>query len=407
MNKEKSAAAQGPLILFVTLAALGALALVVLSFIVIKSVYPDAALNNVATTALGVVGIPTASAGLVLAIRRQKTTEQTLQHNRADLAQRAEADQKRISHLEQAEFQRIAETTEQRERELQSDLHGRYVTAATQIAHEHAAVRIAGVYAMAQLAGSWKETDKRQACVDVLCAYLRLPLRTVPRENAISIEDSGDVEVRKTIEGLISRHLNWAAKHHWGEVDIDLSGAHLSNLSLVGAKILGRLDISNAVTRRADFTGMHVREMFSANDTTFIDGANFNRAVFHSQVMFGGSIFKGNANFKNIEFASAGVFCAWFSDVDFQSNVSFENTHFHGRVNITGLNCSSESIFAGSRREKKFDLEDIGANFLHTGPLQDVPDAGPLHECKHYKNEERRSCIKKSDYRHPKFSIKK
>ena len=48
----------------------------------------------------------------------------------------------------------------------------RYQDAASQLGHEKAAVRLAGVYAMAGLADDWRA--QRQQCVDVLCAYLRM-----------------------------------------------------------------------------------------------------------------------------------------------------------------------------------------------------------------------------------------
>jgi hypothetical protein len=49
----------------------------------------------------------------------------------------------------------------------------RYSTAAQQLGHDKAAVRLAGVYAMSRLADDWSQ--QRQQCIDVLCAYLRMP----------------------------------------------------------------------------------------------------------------------------------------------------------------------------------------------------------------------------------------
>jgi hypothetical protein len=53
-------------------------------------------------------------------------------------------------------------------------LNERFATAAEQLGSDKPAVRPAGVYAMAGLADDWEEN--RQTCVDVLCAYLRMPL---------------------------------------------------------------------------------------------------------------------------------------------------------------------------------------------------------------------------------------
>ncbi|MGW4641622.1 hypothetical protein ACWEN6_24080 [Sphaerisporangium sp. NPDC004334] len=67
--------------------------------------------------------------------------------------------------------QRVTEAGESRE---QAKLfHERFTTAAGQLGHEVPAVRLAGVHAMAALADDW--ADGRQMCIDVLCAYLRMP----------------------------------------------------------------------------------------------------------------------------------------------------------------------------------------------------------------------------------------
>ena len=48
----------------------------------------------------------------------------------------------------------------------------RYATAAEQLGSSSATVRLAGIYALANLADQWEE--QRQQCVEVLCAHLRL-----------------------------------------------------------------------------------------------------------------------------------------------------------------------------------------------------------------------------------------
>src|SRR6202050_1057565 len=68
--------------------------------------------------------------------------------------------------------------TEQRTRTVNE----RFATAAEQLGSDKPAVRLAGVYAMAGLADDWEEN--RQTCVDVLCAYLRLPYEPNPGTDA-------------------------------------------------------------------------------------------------------------------------------------------------------------------------------------------------------------------------------
>ena len=51
----------------------------------------------------------------------------------------------------------------------------RFIAISAQLGDDNAAVRLAGVHAMAGLADDWQEN--RQTCVDVLCAYLRMAAR--------------------------------------------------------------------------------------------------------------------------------------------------------------------------------------------------------------------------------------
>ncbi len=78
----------------------------------------------------------------------------------------------------------------------------RYTTAADQLGHEKAAVRLAGVYAMARLADDWIE--QRQVCIDVLCAYLRMPYEPDPVSEK---HREGEREVRFAIIRIIRDHL--------------------------------------------------------------------------------------------------------------------------------------------------------------------------------------------------------
>jgi hypothetical protein len=86
--------------------------------------------------------------------------------------------------------QRYGEAAENRER---TRLFGeRSVQAVEQLGHDHPAVRVAGVYAMAAPADEW--LDGRQCCIDVLCAYLRMPYDPDGETAA-----EGEREVRRTL----------------------------------------------------------------------------------------------------------------------------------------------------------------------------------------------------------------
>jgi hypothetical protein len=62
----------------------------------------------------------------------------------------------------------------------------RFTAIAAQLGEDKPAVRLAGVHAMAGLADDWAEN--RQTCIDVLCAYLRLPYDPAPGEDTAPAE---------------------------------------------------------------------------------------------------------------------------------------------------------------------------------------------------------------------------
>jgi hypothetical protein len=96
--------------------------------------------------------------------------------------------------------QRLAEADAHRADAIQ--LAPRYTTAAEQLGHEKPPVRLAGVYAMARLADDWN--DQRQTCIDVLCAYLRMPARADEKNDP---DAKAEQEVRATIQRLIAARL--------------------------------------------------------------------------------------------------------------------------------------------------------------------------------------------------------
>ena len=107
----------------------------------------------------------------------------------------------------------LAEQSRQLDRTLAEQrtrtLNERFATAAEQLGSDKPpAVRLAGVYAMAGLADDWEEN--RQTCVDVLCAYLRMPYEPDPGDEAPEPERlafRASREVRHTVIRVITAHL--------------------------------------------------------------------------------------------------------------------------------------------------------------------------------------------------------
>ena len=137
----------------------------------------------------------------------------------------------------------------------------RYQDAASQLGHDKAAVRLAGVYAMSRLADDWRE--ERQTCIDVLCAYLRLPWQ----DTADSPVGRDELQVRRTIVSVINHHVAEDSKVSWVENDFDFTRAQLREFILEGCIFAGHVSFSGA-----EFTG----------ECRLIDIAFRGRAVFDS-----------------------------------------------------------------------------------------------------------------------------
>src|SRR5215470_7603726 len=111
-------------------------------------------------------------------------TQETLDRTFAE--QREQLDRTLAEQHEQLD-RTLAEQRDELDRTLAEQrtrtLNERFATAAEQLGSDKpAAVRLAGVYAMTGLADDWQEN--RQTCVNVLCAYLRMPYEPDPGEEA-------------------------------------------------------------------------------------------------------------------------------------------------------------------------------------------------------------------------------
>ena len=144
----------------------------------------------------------------------------------------------------------------------------RYQGAASQIGHDKAAVRLAGVYALARLADDWP--DQRQTCVDVLCAYLRMRPKMMDHyegEYSVAVPDDGDQQVRRTVSDLISSRVT-GDDALWAACDFNLTYAHLLDFQLRDVNIGGRFIITGAIiegscsfTRATFGGGLDAREL--------------------------------------------------------------------------------------------------------------------------------------------------
>ncbi|MEU3823131.1 pentapeptide repeat-containing protein [Streptomyces sp. NPDC030392] len=166
----------------------------------------------------------------------------------------------------------------------------RFTTAVSQLGDDSAAVRLGGVHALAGLADDAPTRDLRQTCIDVLCAYLRLPYTpetdlpdddTTARHTYLALR-----EVRHTVIRLIRDHLRLPPEHpsSWQGHDLDFTGVtfdggDFSKVTVSG----GTVDFRNAKFSggRSDF----LKATFCGSDI------NSARATFSGNVHFTGVAF--------------------------------------------------------------------------------------------------------------------
>ena len=213
--------------------------------------------------------------------------------------------------------QRYSEDTADRERtRLFID---RLVKAVEQLGHDRSSVRVAGVYAMASLADEWP--DGRQMCIDVLCAYLRMPYDAKGKNVA-----EGEREVRRTLFRVIRNHLR--PEEHWSRVKWsayrfsfegavldrgDLSGAQLAeggHMTFHGVRFVGRFDFSRI---RLNGSPMWFTKATFAGEYVKFDDANFSAS---------------NVRFDEAEFADGAT--SFRGVVDDAASVSFERVRHAG-----------------------------------------------------------------------------
>ncbi|MEU7803299.1 pentapeptide repeat-containing protein [Micromonospora arborensis] len=241
-------------------------------------------------------------AALVVAYRRQRVAEHTnrLAEFAHELAHAADG---------RAEVTKaLAEAADERAK-IEVDRNGvrlfneRFAKASEQLGSEKAAIRLAGVYAMAGLADDWREG--RQTCIDVLCAYLRMPY-TAPPPTSGDGSTSGDHrasqkieeaaraareerEVRHTVIRLVSRHLRLEPDDasSWRGYDFDFTGAVFDGGDFAGVTFSG----GTVLFVNATFSGGTVlfsRATFSGGEVVF-SGATFSSG----RVFFTGAAFSG------------------------------------------------------------------------------------------------------------------
>ena len=234
-------------------------------------------------------------------------------------------------------------------------LNERFATAAGQLGDDKpSAVRLAGVYAMAGLADDW--ADNRQTCVDVLCAYLRLPYDPDPGDEAPEpkrLAFRASREVRHTVIRVITAHLqaDMAEAKSWRSLDFDFTGVVFDGGDFTDARFSGgTVDFSHA--RFSGGTVDFRLARFSGGTVDFSDARFSGGTVDFSNTQFSDGCW---VDFSSARFSDGGT--VDFSDARFSGGtvdfiyaefsggtVDFSRAHFSG-----GTVEFSDARFSGGR----------------------------------------------------------
>ncbi|MEV7251935.1 pentapeptide repeat-containing protein [Streptomyces cyaneofuscatus] len=230
-----------------------------------------------------------------------------------------------------------------------TQLTERYTKAAEQLGHDQAAVRLAGVYAMARLADDWPE--QRQVCVDVLCAYLRMPYET---DTIAPGFRHGEREVRLTIIRTIRNHLQHpTADTTWCGLNLDFTGAAFDGGDFSGATFSGgKVSFNRSVFSAGDVDFSESK--FSGAEVTFF-GARFSggQVSFSYSTFSGGRVYfvgsqltSGQFDFFRASFSGGEV---TFTGASFSGcRVYFSNSTFSGgQVYFSGSTYSGGQVYFG------------------------------------------------------------
>jgi uncharacterized protein YjbI with pentapeptide repeats len=281
----------------------------------------------------------------------------------------------------------------------------RFTAIAAQLGDAQAAVRLAGVHAMAGLADDRRDhrQDHRQTCVDVLCAYLRMPYEPepyrgedAPTERLALADSPGDAdpglekrlafqasrEVRHTVIRVITAHLNGTAPVSWSGLNFDFTGVVFDGGDFDHAAFSG----GTVSFRGATFSGGTVSfrgATFSGGTVSFDSAAFSGRAVNFGEAEFSGGVVsfdsakfsRGLANFRGAEFSGGAVS---FGGAAFSGGtVGFAIARFSGsEVSFNGAGFSGGLVNFGATVEsgERGTFEFGGAAF--SGGTVDFGGAG-------------------------------
>jgi len=227
--------------------------------------------------------------------------------------------------------------------------------AINQLGSDKASTRIAGVYALTDIADTYRG-GYRQRVVDILCGYLRSDRETYPLgedgKPATGLPRSGDADkaVESTILSMFVAHLKKGPRDENGDVTLR---QQVRNDQLW-------CDCS------FDLHGATFHEDVRLIGTTFEHGLNFQGTKFERGANFSGAHFTGGASFSGAHFTGG----ASFSGAHFTGGASFSGAHFTGGANFNVAEFRTSAVFSGIQGQPSFRFEECKFNKIFRGAYE-------------------------------------
>lgn len=245
------------------------------------------------------------------------------------------------------------------------------LSAVQQLGSESPQVRIAGVYALADVADKY-QGDYKQRVVDVLCGYLRTergewqtildrPTNAEHHKEQYSHRYvSKDGAVESTILSVFARHMR-ARKEStiprlrisqevpddqlWNNCHIDIHGAHIAEeVNLWGITCAGINATDTIFGSYFTLSKATIKRYAEFRRCSFAEKANFFNVTFDGACSFKDSEMKGETIFRCAKFAGD----AWFGSATFQGGASFNGSTFRAIVHFEDTNFKGSVDFSGA-----------------------------------------------------------
>lgn len=201
--------------------------------------------------------------------------------------------------------------------------------------------RNAGVFALLDIGD--KNPKVRQQIVNQLCRYLRT-------------KRSDDASVESTIISELSQRLLSVNPSHWENIDIDLHGACLNEpFEMQGVSISSINCTKTRFKSPCNISTARIRGFAGFGDAEFNCSANFACTKFQGISYFQRSVFFGKVGFLDSEFQAASEF---FS-AKFKDSADFSYSTFRRSVNFNGIIVESDILLSTAEYEDTVDLSNI------------------------------------------------